>query len=65
VARRGHDEDRYRLRVEFIKSRPRHCNHGALAQTKNAVHKHFGYADLPQRLAAEINAFCLGNAQSL
>jgi hypothetical protein len=58
-----HDEDRYRLRVEFTKSRPRHCNHNALEQTKNAVRKHFGYAHLPQRFAAEINAFCLGNAQ--
>ncbi len=49
-----------KLRVEFTKSRPRHSNDNGLAETKNAavVRKHFGYAHIPQRFAAEINAFC-------
>ena len=49
-----------KLRVEFTKSRPRHCNDNALAETKNAavVRKHLGYSHIPQRFAAEVNAFC-------
>lgn len=46
-----------KLRVEFTKSRPRHSNDNALAETKNGaiVRKHLGYAHIPQRFAAEVN----------
>jgi transposase InsO family protein len=49
-----------KLRVEFTKSRPRHCNDNALVETKNGavVRKHLGYAHIPQRFAAKVNAFC-------
>ena len=49
-----------KLRVEFTKSRPRHSNDNGLAETKNGavVRKHLGYAHIPQRFAAEVNAFC-------
>ena len=49
-----------KLRIEFTKSRPRHSNDNALAETKNGaiVRKHFGYAHIPQRFAASVNAFC-------
>ena len=49
-----------KLRVEFTKSRPRHCNDNALVETKNGavVRKHLGYAHIPQRFAAQVNAFC-------
>ena len=49
-----------KLRVEFTKSRPRHCNDNALVETKNGavVRKHLGYAHIPQRFAFEVNAFC-------
>ena len=49
-----------KLRVEFTKSRPRISNDNALAETKNAaiVRKHLGYAHIPQRHAAQVNAFC-------
>lgn len=49
-----------KLRVEFTKSRPRHSNDNALAETKNGaiVRKHFGYAHIPQHHAAAVNAFC-------
>jgi len=49
-----------KLRVEFTKSRPRHCNDNALAETKNGavVRKHLGYSHIPQRFAAQVNAFC-------
>lgn len=49
-----------KLRIEFTKSRPRHSNDNALAETKNAaiVRKHLGYAHIPQRFANEVNAFC-------
>jgi transposase InsO family protein len=49
-----------KLRVEFTKSRPRHCNDNALAETKNGavVRKHLGYAHIPQRCAALVNTFC-------
>jgi transposase InsO family protein len=49
-----------KLRVEFTKSRPRHANDNGLAETKNGavVRKHLGYAHIPQRFAAEVNAFC-------
>lgn len=49
-----------KLRIEFTKSRPRHSNDNGLAETKNGaiVRKHFGYSHIPQRFAAEVNAFC-------
>ena len=49
-----------KLRVEFTKSRPRHCNDNGLAETKNGavIRKHLGYAHIPQCFAAEVNAFC-------
>jgi transposase InsO family protein len=49
-----------KLRVEFTKSRPRHSNDNALAESKNAsvVRKHFGYAHIPQFCASLVNDFC-------
>jgi len=49
-----------KLRIEFTRSRPRHSNDNGLAETKNGavVRKIFGYAHVPQRHAAEFNAFC-------
>ena len=49
-----------KLRVEFTKSRPRHSNDNALAESKNAsvVRKHLGYAHIPQHCASLINTFC-------
>lgn len=51
-----------KLRVEFTKSRPRHSNDNALAESKNGavVRKHLGYAHIPQQFAARANAFCAG-----
>lgn len=49
-----------KLRVEFTKSRPRHSNDNALAETKNGaiVRKVFGYGHIPQHFATKVNAFC-------
>lgn len=49
-----------KLRVEFTKSRSRHSNDNALAESKNAsvVRKHLGYAHIPQYCASLVNAFC-------
>ena len=49
-----------KLRVEFTKSRPRHSNDNALAETKNGaiVRKHLGYAHIPQHHAQAVNALC-------
>ena len=49
-----------KLRMEFTKSRPRHSNDNALAETKNGaiVRKHLGYSHIPQRFATAVNAFC-------
>lgn len=49
-----------KLRIEFTKSRPRHSNDHALAESKNAavVRKHLGYAHIPQYCASLVNAFC-------
>lgn len=49
-----------KLRIEFTKSRPRHANDNGLAETKNGaiIRKHLGYGHIPQRFAAEVNAFC-------
>jgi len=48
-----------KLRIEFTKSRSRHSNDNALAESKNAavVRKQFGYSHIPQRWAASINDF--------
>lgn len=48
-----------KLNVEFTKSRPRHCNDNALAESKNGavVRKTMGYAHIPQKHAAVINQF--------
>lgn len=48
-----------KLRVEFTKSRSRHSNDNALAESKNAavVRKQFGYGHIPQRYAPLINDF--------
>jgi hypothetical protein len=46
--------------VQQTKSRSRHSNDNALAESKNGsvVRKAFGYSHIPQRFAAHINVFC-------
>lgn len=48
-----------KLRIELTKSRPRHCNDNALAESKNAsvVRKILGYSHIPQRFAPQVNRF--------
>ena len=48
-----------KLFIEFTKSRSRHSNDNALAESKNAsvVRKVFGYTHIPQKWAPEINEF--------
>jgi hypothetical protein len=48
-----------KLRIEQTKSRSRHSNDNALAESKNAsvVRKHMGYSHIPQSFAKPINAF--------
>ena len=49
-----------KLRIgAFTKSRPRHCNDNALAESKNAsvVRKHLGHGHIPRRLAPVVNEF--------
>ena len=48
-----------KLRVEQTKSRARHSNDNALAESKNAsvVRCHMGYSHIPQQYAEPINAF--------
>jgi transposase InsO family protein len=48
-----------KLRVEQTKSRSRHSNDNALAESKNAsvVRKHMGYSHIPQKYAKPINTF--------
>jgi hypothetical protein len=50
-----------KLRIDQTKSRSRHSNDNALAESKNAsvVRKHMGYSHIPQHYAAPINAFYL------
>lgn len=50
-----------KLRVEFTKSRPRHCNDNALVESKNAsvVRKFIGHGHIPQRFADLVNRFHL------
>jgi transposase InsO family protein len=48
-----------KLLIEFTKSRPRHSNDNALAESKNGaiVRKHLGYVHIPQKWAPLINQF--------
>ena len=48
-----------KLRIDFTKSRSRHSNDNALAESKNAsvVRKIFGYSHIPQHWAPLINEF--------
>jgi len=48
-----------KLRIEQTKSRSRHSNDNALAESKNAsvVRKHMGYSHIPQKYARPINTF--------
>ena len=48
-----------KLRIEFTKSRPRHCNDNALVESKNAsvVRKFIGHGHIPQRFADLVNRF--------
>lgn len=50
-----------KLRIELTKSRPRQSNDNALVESKNGsvVRKHLGYAHIPQRFAAQVNAFTI------
>ena len=45
---------------EQTKSRSRHCNDNAQAESKNGaiVRKHLGYSHIPQRFASLVNTFC-------
>lgn len=45
---------------EHTKSRARHSNDNAQAESKNGsiVRKHLGYSHIPQRFASLVNAFC-------
>ena len=49
-----------KLRIACTKSRPRHSNDNALAESKTGavVRKHVGYAHIPQQFAEQVNAFC-------
>ncbi len=51
-----------KLRIEQTKSRSRHSNDNALAESKNAsvVRKHMGYSHIPQKYAKPINVFYEG-----
>ena len=48
-----------KLRIEQTKSRSRHSNDNALAESKNAsvVRKHMGYSHIPKKYAQPINVF--------
>ena len=48
---------------EQTKSRSRHSNDNALAESKNGaiVRKHLGYSHIPQHCAALVNTFCLNH----
>lgn len=50
-----------KLQIEFTKSRSRHSNDNALAESKNAsiVRKQFGYQHIPQKWAPLMNEFNL------
>jgi len=46
--------------IAFTRSRPRHCNDNALAETKNGVvvRRQFGYNHVPQSWAERFSVFC-------
>lgn len=48
-----------KLNIEFTKSRARHCNDNALAESKNnsVIRKHFNYIHIKQTHAKKINEF--------
>jgi transposase InsO family protein len=48
-----------KLRVEFTRSRPRHCNDNALVEAKNGavIRRVMGYGHIAQRHADAVNAF--------
>jgi transposase InsO family protein len=48
-----------KLRVELTKSRPRHSNDNALAESKNGavIRKHLGYEHIPGHWAPQLNDF--------
>ena len=48
-----------KLNIEFTKSRPRHSNDNALAESKNGsvIRKHLGYDHIPGHWAAQLNDF--------
>lgn len=50
----------HKLKIELTRSRPRHSNDNALVESKNGavVRKHLGHSHIPQRFAAQVNAFC-------
>ena len=50
-----------KLLIELTKSRPRHSNDNALAESKNGsvVRKHLGYTHIPQKYAPLINRFLI------
>ena len=50
-----------KLLIEMTKSRPRHSNNNALAESKNGaiVRKHLGYTHIPQKHAPLINRFLI------
>ena len=55
-----------KLRIgEFTKSRPRHCNDNALAESKNAsvVRKHLGHGHIPRRFAPLVNECSLRDSR--
>ncbi|MGF6597621.1 transposase InsO family protein [Paraburkholderia sp. GAS448] len=47
--------------IDFTRSRPRHCNVNALAESRNGnvVRRQFGYAYIPAEWAKQFNAFCV------
>lgn len=52
-----------KLRIELTKSRSRHCNDNALAESKNGavVRKLLGYVHIPQHFASRVNRFNQGH----
>jgi transposase InsO family protein len=48
-----------KLHIELSKSRPRHSNDNALAESKNGtiIRKHLGYNPIPGRWAPQLNEF--------
>ena len=49
-----------KVHIDFTKSRPRHSNDNARAESKNGavVRKPLGYAHIPQPFATQVNACC-------